>query len=86
KTNPMRAQHYFKRARELGMRYKIRFPLQFRQLICRSCKQLIVPGINSRIRLQRRPEPHKAITCLECGGIRRIPLRSGRKDVDKTST
>jgi len=76
KTNPTRAQHYFKRARELGMRYKIRLHPQFRLLICRNCKQLIVPGMNSRVRLQRRPEPHRVITCFECGSVRRIPLGS----------
>ena len=76
RTNPKRAQHYFQLARKLGMRYKIRLPPQFRGLICRSCKRLIVPGINARVRLQQRREPHIVITCLECGGQRRIPLRS----------
>jgi len=76
RTNPERAQHYFQLARRLGMRYKIRLPRQFRGLICRNCKRLIVPGVNARVRLQQRREPHVAITCLECGGQRRIPLRT----------
>ena len=76
RTNPKRAQHYFQLARRLGMRYKVRLPPQFRGLICRHCKKLIVPGINARVRLQQRREPHIVITCLECGGQRRTPLRS----------
>jgi len=76
RTNPSRAQHYFQLARKMGMRYKVRLPPQFRGLICRRCKRLIVPGINARVRLQQRREPHVVVTCLECGGQRRVPLRS----------
>jgi ribonuclease P protein subunit RPR2 len=81
KTKPERAQHYFQLARKLGMRYKVRLPREYRGLICRHCKKLIVPGINARVRVQQLREPHVVITCLECGGQKRVPLRS-REDSD----
>ncbi|MCJ7634936.1 hypothetical protein MUP77_21425 [Candidatus Bathyarchaeota archaeon] len=80
RTDPSRAQHYFQLARKMGMRYKVRLPRRFRGLICRNCKKLTISGINSRVRLQQRCKPHIVITCLECGGQRRIPLRSAPSD------
>jgi RNase P subunit RPR2 len=38
-----------------------------------------LPGVNCRIRIQQRRESHMVITCLNCGGISRIPLK-GRED------
>jgi len=75
--NPQRAQHYVMLARKLGMRYKARIPGQFRQAICRHCKQLIVPGVNARVRISQWREPHIVISCMLCKGYNRIPLRIG---------
>jgi ribonuclease P protein subunit RPR2 len=45
-------------------------------MICRHCKGFIYPGVNCRVRVQQRREPHMVITCLVCGKITRIPLKS----------
>ncbi len=37
----------------------------------------MVPGVNARVRLRRRREPHLAVTCLECGYVRRHPYGGG---------
>jgi len=74
KDNPDLAQRYTNLARELGMRFKIRIPQEYRRLICRHCKSFILPGVNCRVRLQRRREPHIVITCLNCGGHMRLPI------------
>ncbi len=81
--DPQRAQHYVVHARKLGMRYKVRIPVQFRQVICRHCKQLIVPGVNARVRISQCREPHVVISCMPCGGYNRIPLRMRGENVYK---
>lgn len=73
---PDLAQSYVKLAREIGMRYKVRMPRDYRRLICKRCKSFILPGMNCRVRTQRRREPHLVITCLNCGSQTRIPLRN----------
>jgi ribonuclease P protein subunit RPR2 len=73
------AQRYVGIARKIGMRYKVRIPSRWRLLICKGCHKLILPGINSRVRLQRFRDSHLAITCLECGKVKRIPLKNTRR-------
>lgn len=72
--NPALAKRYVTLARKIGMRYKIRIPVEYRRLVCRHCKSFILPSVNCRVRIRHRRAPHVAITCLECGGIMRIPL------------
>jgi len=73
--DPTLAQRYADLARELGMRYKVRVPPAYRRTICKHCKSFILPGVNCRVRLQQAREPHVVVTCLNCGGHTRIPLR-----------
>ncbi len=73
------AQRYTELARELGMHFKVRIPREYRRMICRHCKSFILPGVNSRVRLQRTREPHIVTTCLNCGGHMRLPLRRKSK-------
>jgi len=73
--NPVLAKRYVFLARKIGMRYKVRIPLQYRRLICRHCKSFILPGVNCRVRIKQRREPHVVITCLECDGKMRVLLK-----------
>jgi len=73
--DPELAQRYVEIARRIAMRAQVRLPRQYRRLVCRHCKGFIVPGVNCRVRLQPRREPHVVITCLRCGGHMRIPLK-----------
>ena len=77
--DPELAQRYVKIARRIAMRTQLKLPKEYRRLICRKCKSFILPGVNCRIRIQQKREPHMVVTCLNCGGHSRIPLKGGEK-------
>lgn len=77
--DPALAQRYVKVARRIAMKTKLRLPKEYRSLICRHCKSFIYPGVNCRIRIQQRREPHMVITCINCGNQSRFPLRKREK-------
>lgn len=72
---PELAQRYVELARKIGMRYKVRLPVEYRWMVCKHCKSFLLPGKTSRTRIQQRREPHVVITCLSCGGYNRILLK-----------
>ena len=74
KTDPKLAIQYIKSARRIAMAAKIRLPLEFRRETCKSCNALFVQGINCRVRVKQKREPHVVITCLNCGNQTRIML------------
>jgi ribonuclease P protein subunit RPR2 len=73
--NPERAQRYISLARRLASRNRVHLPSNLKHLICPGCKFYMSP-ITSRTRIRQTREPHITITCLHCGYITRIPLRS----------
>jgi ribonuclease P protein subunit RPR2 len=77
--DPELAQRYVKIARRIAMKTKLRLPKEYRSLICRHCKSFIYPGVNCRIRIQQKREPHMVITCMNCGKHTRLPLRKREK-------
>jgi ribonuclease P protein subunit RPR2 len=77
--NPEQTQRYVEIARRIAMRTRLRLPKEYRQLVCRKCKSFILPGVNCRVRIQQRREPHIVVTCLNCGGYSRIPLKGREK-------
>jgi ribonuclease P protein subunit RPR2 len=77
--DPELAQRYVKIARKIAMGTKLRLPREYRRLVCRHCKSFILPGVNCRVRIQSRREPHVVITCLDCGKHSRMPLKSREK-------
>ena len=76
-SRPDRSKRYVEIAKRLGMRYNIRLE-RFKRKFCRKCGAYLVPGKNLRARTSSR---QRAIirTCLECGGIERIPYRREKK-------
>jgi ribonuclease P protein subunit RPR2 len=77
--DPELAQRYVKIARRIAMGTKLRLPREYRRLVCRHCKSFILPGVNCRVRIQSRREPHVVITCLNCGKHSRMPLKGREK-------
>ena len=75
---PDLAQRYVEIARRIAMRSRLRIPKEYRRMICRHCKRFIFPGVNCRVRVQPKREPHVVITCLNCGKHMRIPLKYRR--------
>jgi ribonuclease P protein subunit RPR2 len=65
------SQSYAKLALKIGMRVRVRMPYYIRQLFCRQCKQFIVPGVNSRIRVGRTRVKSIRITCMKCNHVYR---------------
>ena len=69
------AQRYVNLARQIGMRYKVRIPREFRRVVCRHCKGFLLPGKNCTVRIRQEREPHIVFTCLRCKGLMRFPLK-----------
>ena len=66
-------------ARKICMKFNVRLPYDKKQIYCKGCKKLIIPGKNSRVRLGFKPKALK-ITCLRCGHIYRKVLLGGRQN------
>ena len=77
--DPELAQRYVKIARKIAMGTKLRLPREYKRLVCKHCKSFILPGVNCRVRVQSRREPHVVMTCLDCGRHSRVPLKSREK-------
>jgi ribonuclease P protein subunit RPR2 len=70
-------------ARRVRLRFNIKLDPSLRRYICRGCKNLIVPGVNARVRLGHGKPAVIRITCSECGRVNRKILsrpyiRSGK--------
>jgi ribonuclease P protein subunit RPR2 len=75
KENPKLAKQYVSSARKIAMAAKTCLPIEFKRGICRECNSLFVQGVNCRVRVKQRREPHVVITCLNCGNQTRIMLK-----------
>ena len=58
-------------ARKLMLRYNIRFGWNLRRFFCHGCKELMVPGVNARVRLAKSMI---LTTCATCGRVNRKSL------------
>ena len=76
KTDPKRAAEYVHSARKIGMAARIRMPVEFRRQTCKNCNALLVQGLNCRVRVKQKREPHVVVTCLNCGNQTRTLLRN----------
>jgi len=77
---PDLAHRYIEIANKIAMRTRLHFPKEYQLLVCGHCKRFILPGVNSRVRIQPKREPHMVITCLDCGAHMRITLKRKKKD------
>ncbi len=67
------ADRYVALARRIGTRYNVRLLPEYRERYCRGCSRFWVEGrtVRTRFRGGRRVR-----TCLACGRVRRVLLRS----------
>ncbi|MHC1601397.1 MAG: ribonuclease P protein component 4 [Candidatus Nezhaarchaeales archaeon] len=79
-VDPALSHRYVELARKISMRCKVRIPRDLRRRFCHYCYKFLRPGVNCRVRLAKRREPHVAITCLECGNVMRLNLRGLRRE------
>src|ERR1700690_2375300 len=75
RADPKLASQYVLSARKIAMAARIRMPLEFRRETCKECNALFVHGVNCRVRIKQKREPHVVVTCLNCGNQTRIPLK-----------
>ncbi|MEM4703945.1 MAG: ribonuclease P [Candidatus Bathyarchaeia archaeon] len=75
RIDPSLSQRYVDIARRIAMSARIHLPKEYRRQVCKHCKSFILPGVNCRVRIRQRREPHVVITCFECGKQTRIPLK-----------
>ena len=68
-------------AREIAMHFRLRLPYEIRQLYCKKCKALIIPGRDSRVRIGRSNTRAIRITCLRCGHVYRKVLLAANRDL-----
>jgi ribonuclease P protein subunit RPR2 len=64
---PKLAQRQASLARKISTRYRIKMPYEMKITFCQKCKNFIVPGVNSRIRIGRTSLKAIRITCSFCG-------------------
>ena len=64
---------YVRLARRIGMRYNVRLLPEYAELYCRGCSSFWTEGRTVRTRLH---DGRRIRTCLVCGRLRRLPLRS----------
>jgi ribonuclease P protein subunit RPR2 len=75
RRDPKLAMQYVKSARRIAMAARIRLPTQYRRQFCKNCNALLIYGVNCRVRLQQKREPHVVATCLNCGYKSRVLLK-----------
>jgi ribonuclease P protein subunit RPR2 len=73
-TNRELSDRHARVGKEIAMHFRLRLPYEIRQLYCKKCKRLIVPGRSSRVRLGRSNTKAVRITCLNCGHVYRKVL------------
>jgi RNase P subunit RPR2 len=56
----------------ISTRHRIGLPTELKNRFCRTCKKLLYPGVNSRIRIRGKV---RYMTCIECGTIKRKNFR-----------
>jgi ribonuclease P protein subunit RPR2 len=75
RSDPKLAAQYVSTARRIAMAARIRMPLEFRRQTCKECNALFVQGVNCRVRVKQKREPHIVVTCLNCGNQTRMNLK-----------
>jgi len=66
-------KEYIKLILEISKHYKVKIP--DKRYICKNCYSILIPGLNSTIRIKRG---RVIIKCLNCGNIKRYIIRKNR--------
>ncbi|RLE79578.1 MAG: ribonuclease P [Thermoprotei archaeon] len=73
--DPDLAREYIRLALGIAKRLRVKVPRECKHMYCKKCHSPLIPGVSSRVRLRPNRFSHISITCLNCGWIKRIPLR-----------
>ena len=69
--NPELAGRYIKTLRRISSHYKVQIPKEMRNRICVGCNSVMVPGLNSTVRLASS-KGYVAWRCNNCGKERHV--------------
>jgi len=75
-SRPDLANRYVDIARRICMRHRVSMPRELKRRMCKKCGAFLVPGENSRVRLDGK---NVVITCLQCGTIKRYPYKRNKQ-------
>jgi len=68
--DPDLSDRYVEIAREIGMSYNVSIPSDLRKKFCSNCKAFLVPGANSKVRIDSENQ-NIIYCCEECGNVDR---------------
>ncbi|MFH0848942.1 MAG: ribonuclease P protein component 4 [archaeon] len=72
-SDPALARRYVELAKQIGMRTRVRIPGELKYLTCKKCHNLLIPGVNCRVRVRADRGTRTVMTCLMCGSVKRYP-------------
>jgi len=74
--NQQYAHTYVKHARNIGMRFRVPIPTEYKRKMCKHCYSFLRPGVNCTVRLNQKRFSKVVITCGECEKVTRIPIKN----------
>jgi ribonuclease P protein subunit RPR2 len=73
KKHPERSKRYVELARKIGLRYNVRFSKELKRKFCKNCNSLLIPGVSSKVRVEKK---NLIIKCLKCNKLYKYPVKS----------
>jgi len=74
KKNRKRSSRYIDLALKTAEKYNLRLPPGYRKKICRSCRSLLMPGINVTVRADPKTK-FLVYTCKDCKRKLKLPYK-----------
>ncbi len=68
------AKRYIRIAKEIKTHYRIRDANSIKKMICKTCGSVIIPGLNSTVRLSSQNN-YKVVICSRCGTQKHLFLQ-----------
>ncbi|NHI93540.1 MAG: hypothetical protein EAX96_13720 [Candidatus Lokiarchaeota archaeon] len=75
-----KSRRYAYLAKRISMKSNVKIPQELKRRICSNCHIYLVPGINCRVRINKRRSPHVVHTCLECNHKKRYVIKKSNKN------
>jgi ribonuclease P protein subunit RPR2 len=74
------ADKYIQLARKISMKYKVPIPSELKRRFCKHCYTYLVPGVNSRVRLNKDKVVY---SCFSCKKFMRYPHKKMGKKIEE---
>jgi len=78
------SKRYVDIALKISSKSKVRIRRAWKRLICKKCHVMLVPGVTARVRIRSEGKGSRVtVTCLNCGWIKRYPIKLRRSRGEK---